>query len=111
MLDEEIARLTEKHRAPLVLCYLEGKSHDQAARELGWPKSSLERRLTRAREMLRDRLERRGLALSGAALVGALTPNAGSAAMPALRSAMPSSSRATAKQSASASASAVLTRP
>ena len=40
LLDEEIGRLPEKCRAPIVLCYFEGKSYDQAAQELGWPKSS-----------------------------------------------------------------------
>ncbi|MCI0456279.1 MAG: sigma-70 family RNA polymerase sigma factor [Gemmataceae bacterium] len=83
VLDEEIGSLPERYRAPVILCYLEGKSHEQSARELGWPKTSLEYRLTRAREMLRKRLERRGIALSGAALIGALTQNAVSAAVPA----------------------------
>jgi len=72
VLDEEIARLAEKYRTPLVLCYFEGKSYDQAARELGWPKSSLTRRLSRARELLRQRLVRRGMALSAGVLATAL---------------------------------------
>jgi hypothetical protein len=47
-----------------VLCYLEGKSYDQAARELGWPKCSLTRRLSHARKLLRKRLVQSGVALS-----------------------------------------------
>ena len=72
LLDEEIGRLAEKYRAPLVLCYFEGKTYDQAARELGWPKSSLTRRLSRARELLRQQLVRRGMTLSAGVLATAL---------------------------------------
>ncbi len=69
VLDEEVGRLPEKYRAPLVLCYFEGKSYEQAARELGWPKSSLAQRLTRGRKLLHGALVRRGVALSAGALV------------------------------------------
>ena len=72
VLDEEIARLPEKYQAPLVLCYLQGKSQEQAAKELGWPKNSLTRRIGRARELLRQRLVRRGMALSAGVLTTAL---------------------------------------
>ncbi len=82
-LDEEIARLPEKQRGPIVLCYLEGKSHDNAARELGVPKSSLESRLTKALTMLRRKLERRGITLAAATLATALTEMAAAAPLPA----------------------------
>ena len=61
VLDQELQRLPAKLRAPLVLCDLEGKTHEQAARELGWPKGSLAKRLNGGRERLRARLLRRGV--------------------------------------------------
>ncbi len=69
-LHEEIARLPERYRLPVVLCYLEGLTHDQAARKLGWPLGTVESRLARARGRLRRRLEHRG-AMPGVALLGA----------------------------------------
>jgi len=84
VLDEEIARLPQKCRAAIVLCYFEGKSYDQAAQELGWPKSSLASRLARGRELLRQRLVKRGIALSVGALTTALTEKTAGAAVGAM---------------------------
>jgi RNA polymerase sigma factor (sigma-70 family) len=84
VLDEELGRLAEKYRAPVVLCYLEGKTHEQAASELRCPRTSLSSRLGRARELLRQRLSRRGIALSAGLLATALTEKAAPAAVPAL---------------------------
>jgi RNA polymerase sigma factor (sigma-70 family) len=84
VLDEEIDSLPEKYRAPLVLCYFEGKSHDQAGRELGLPRRSVTSRLARGRELLRGRLVRRGVTLSAGALVAALGELAGAAPVGAL---------------------------
>ena len=48
--------------SPVVLCDLEGRTHEQAARHLGWPVGTVKSRLSRGRDRLRDRLIRRGLA-------------------------------------------------
>lgn len=73
-LDEEILRLPCRYRLPVVLCYLEGLSHEQAARRLGCPLGTVNSRLATARQRLRVRLSRRGLAPSGM-LVGAPSPS------------------------------------
>ncbi len=67
VLDDELRRLPEAFRAPLVLCCLEGRSHDEAARVLGWSAGSVKGRLERGRQRLRDRLARRGLTFAVAA--------------------------------------------
>jgi RNA polymerase sigma factor (sigma-70 family) len=64
ILDDELLLLPEKYRAPVVLCYLEGRTHEEAAQELGWPAGSMSRRLDRARTLLRRRLAHRGLAIA-----------------------------------------------
>ena len=58
VLDDELARLPEPLRAPLVLCHLEGLTHDEAARRLRWPVGTVRSRLARARDKLRRRLSR-----------------------------------------------------
>ncbi len=60
----EVTRLPAKYRDPVVLCYFEGRTHDEAAASLNWPVGTVRCRLSRAREMLRTRLTRRGLAPS-----------------------------------------------
>ena len=79
VLHEEIERLPERFRAPLVLCDLEGSSHEQAARHLGWPIGTVKSRQARGRERLRDRLRRRGVAPQSAMLATALRPDGASA--------------------------------
>jgi len=61
VLDSELGRLPEKWRLPLILCYLEGRSQEEAAKQLGWSKSTLLRRLEEARAALGRRLTRRGV--------------------------------------------------
>jgi RNA polymerase sigma factor (sigma-70 family) len=79
-LDEELQRLPERLRSPLVLCYLSGLTRDQAAKQLGWALGTLKRRLEEGRKALRVRLERRGIAPVGLALA-VLTPEALQAAV------------------------------
>jgi RNA polymerase sigma factor (sigma-70 family) len=73
ILAEELSLLPDKYRMPLVLCYLEGQTNEEAARELGWRAGSMSRRLAKGRELLRQRLVRRGLAFS-TGLLAALVP-------------------------------------
>ncbi len=69
-LDEELSGLSERLRAPLVLCYLEGKTRDEAAHELGWSLGTLKRRLEQARTTLQARLAGRGIALTALMTAG-----------------------------------------
>ncbi len=64
VLDEELQRLPEVYRLPVLLCCLEGRSREEAARQLGWTPDSLRSRLERGRERLHARLIKRGLELS-----------------------------------------------
>jgi RNA polymerase sigma factor (sigma-70 family) len=79
VLDEELGRLPGTYRAPLVLCYLEGRTQDQAARQLGWSLGKLRGCLERGRECLRSRLARRGLCLSATLLAVNVAQGAGAA--------------------------------
>jgi RNA polymerase sigma factor (sigma-70 family) len=83
VLDEELCRLPTPYRLPLLLCYLEGQTQDQAARQLGWSHRTLRRRLEGGRERLRARLARRGVALPAALLTMSLAQPEASA-MPAM---------------------------
>jgi RNA polymerase sigma factor (sigma-70 family) len=88
ILDEEIAALPARLQSPLVLCYLEARTQDEAARELGWSVRTLRRRLTEGRQRLRTRLVRRGVSLSAALLSAGLVHQQASATLPPAAAAM-----------------------
>jgi RNA polymerase sigma factor (sigma-70 family) len=76
LLDAAVNRLPAKYRAPVVLCYLEGRTNEQAAQELGWPAGTVKCRLARGRHLLRKWLAGRGALLAGGLLAPALTKQA-----------------------------------
>jgi multidrug resistance efflux pump len=71
--------LPARYREPVILCYLEGRTHAEAARELGCPKGTVAIRLLRARKLLKKRLTRRGITLAGGIIALAATPPASAA--------------------------------
>ena len=79
---EEVDRLPEGLRLPVVLCDLEGLTYEQAAGRLGWTEPTLRHRLVKARGRLRDRLTRRGVTRGGRVAVG-LAASEATAAVPA----------------------------
>jgi DNA-directed RNA polymerase specialized sigma24 family protein len=81
VLHEELHRLPERYRSSLVLCYLEGKTRDEAAQILGRSPGAVKGTLERARELLRSRLTRRGIGITGGVLATVLAPQSVNAAL------------------------------
>ncbi len=82
-LDLELSRQPDRYRIPIILCELEGKTHREAAEQLGWPIGTVSGRLSRARTMLAIRLSRRGMSLSAGSLAVLLAQESAKASMPA----------------------------
>jgi len=72
LLHTELEKLPARYKGPLVLCYLQGKTHDDAAAELGWTVVVFRGRLERARNKLRDGLARRGIGFGATPFMGLL---------------------------------------
>jgi RNA polymerase sigma factor (sigma-70 family) len=83
ILHEELDRLPERFRLPLLLCYLQGQSRDEAARNLGWTPGTVKGRLERGRQELASRLARRGIGLSAGLLAATAASPAKGAGLPA----------------------------
>ena len=66
---EELDRLPDRHRLPVVLCDLEGLTYEQAAAHLRWTEPTLRHRLVKARHRLRERLTRRGITAGSVGVV------------------------------------------
>ncbi len=81
MLDEEVRKLPGKFRDPIILCYLDGLTHDEAAVQLDCPVGTVRSRLATGRARLRDRLGRRGVTVPATLFAGVLTAEAASAAV------------------------------
>jgi RNA polymerase sigma factor (sigma-70 family) len=109
ILDEELQGLSEEYRMPLVLCYLEGKTRDEAAQLLGWSLGTLKRRLEQGKKCLQARLTRRGLTLAVVLLAAEVSRKTAVAVSPLLvRSAVAAAVQITAGKTASGVLGALL---
>ena len=84
MIRAELERLPDTYREPVTLCYLQGMTHQEAARHLGWPVGTVKVRLVRGRRLLRERLDRRGVSFGASLLLWLLNPKVAPAVPEAL---------------------------
>jgi RNA polymerase sigma factor (sigma-70 family) len=84
LIHDELNRLPATYRAAVVLCLLQGQTHEAAAQQLGWPLGTVKGRLARAKDLLRSRLVRRGLTVAPAALLTALAREGHAAVTPSI---------------------------
>jgi RNA polymerase sigma factor (sigma-70 family) len=82
LLDDELSRLPDKYRVPIILCDFQGKTRKEVASQLHWPEGTVAGRLARAREILAKRLTRRGVSLSVGSLAALLIEQIASASVP-----------------------------
>jgi RNA polymerase sigma factor (sigma-70 family) len=108
ILDEELSRLPDHYRLPVVLCDLEGRSRKEVAQRLKLPEGTLSSRLATARKMLARRLTRRGVTLSGGVLAMVLAEKTvlASVPLPLVSSTVTAAVKIAAGQAAAAVASA-----
>jgi hypothetical protein len=104
VLEQELNRLVDKYRAPLLLCCVQGRTRDEAAQQLGWSLGVLRGRLDRGRHLLRTRLARRGIALAVALAPLAVAGTSDAAVRPALISSTVRSALTAAHSSVAAAA-------
>lgn len=79
---DEVARLPDKYRSPVLLCFFDGLSHADAARRLGWPVGTVAGRIARAKDRLHRRLTRRGVAVPAAGLAALVSADPAAAVAP-----------------------------
>ena len=82
LLDEELERLPDNLRVPVIECFYREKTQDEAAKELGWSLSTLRRRLEDAKVILRARLTNRGATLGAALIAGSFFASTATASVP-----------------------------
>ena len=108
LIHSELAGLADKYRVPLILHFLEGKTHDETARQLGMPRRTVSRRIQRGTELLRKRLARHGIEISAVTLAVLFGSKAQAAIAPALAAATAQSAALFVQGSAPASKATLL---
>ena len=82
LIEEAVHALPERYKAPILLCYWQGRTNEEAARQLGWAPGTLKARLAKARRLLHERLRARGVTLPAGVVALLLAPGEAAEAMP-----------------------------